>query len=117
MIEDLKAAPLGSIDILHACTHNPIWCDPTKDQWKQLREFCHEQDLIVFFDSAYQRFILGILRGNYCLRRMLELLMFETKPDNSYDKSVMKKELEIIKWCYDNYSYQLKDKSIEGDLL
>ena len=31
MIEDLRAAPNGSIVVLHTCAHNPTGCDPSHE--------------------------------------------------------------------------------------
>ena len=40
MMEDIKAAPDGSIFMLHACAHNPTGVDPTMDQWKEISAAC-----------------------------------------------------------------------------
>ena len=37
MLQDLRAAPLGSIVLLHACAHNPTGVDPSLEQWKVRR--------------------------------------------------------------------------------
>ena len=59
MIEDLKAAPKGSIVLLHACAHNPTGIDPTAEQWKQISEVVKAQGHFPFFDMAYQGFASG----------------------------------------------------------
>jgi aspartate aminotransferase len=59
MMEDLQAAPEGSILLLHACAHNPTGCDPTDEQWEDLLIIIKNKDHIVFFVSAYQGFSLG----------------------------------------------------------
>ena len=59
MLEDLKQAPSGSIVLLHACAHNPTGCDPSLDQWREISNLCRENNLRVFFDSAYQGFASG----------------------------------------------------------
>jgi aspartate/tyrosine/aromatic aminotransferase len=33
MLADIKAAPKGSVFMLHGCAHNPTGVDPTIDQW------------------------------------------------------------------------------------
>lgn len=58
-IEDLEAAPEGSIILLHACAHNPTGCDPTLDQWKRIAEVLDRKRHLAFFDSAYQGFASG----------------------------------------------------------
>ena len=63
MLDDLKAAPKGSVIVLHACAHNPTGIDPTKEQWKEIADVVEEKGLVPFFDSAYQvisQVILGL---------------------------------------------------------
>ncbi|XP_055696345.1 aspartate aminotransferase, cytoplasmic-like [Lutzomyia longipalpis] len=59
MLEDLVAAPEGSVVNLHACAHNPTGCDPTREQWKRIADVCEARKLFPFFDSAYQGFASG----------------------------------------------------------
>lgn len=59
MLEDLKAAPHGSVVLLHACAHNPTGVDPTAEQWKEIAAVCKERGLFPFFDMAYQGFASG----------------------------------------------------------
>ena len=59
MVADLKAAPDGSIVLLHACAHNPTGIDPTKEQWKQISEVVKSKKHYPFFDMAYQGFASG----------------------------------------------------------
>lgn len=54
LLEDLGAAPAGSIVLLHACAHNPTGVDPTIQQWEQIRQLMRSRGLMPFFDSAYQ---------------------------------------------------------------
>jgi len=54
LLEDLGAAPSGSIVLLHACAHNPTGVDPTIEQWEQIRQLMRSKGLLPFFDSAYQ---------------------------------------------------------------
>ena len=59
MIADVKAAPEGSIILLHACAHNPTGIDPTEAQWKQISDAVKEKKHYPFFDMAYQGFASG----------------------------------------------------------
>ncbi|ESQ41111.1 hypothetical protein EUTSA_v10013515mg [Eutrema salsugineum] len=61
LLEDLGAAPPGSIVLLHACAHNPTGVDPTIQQWEQIRQLMRSKGLMPFFDSAYQGFASGSL--------------------------------------------------------
>ncbi|KAL4889370.1 pyridoxal phosphate-dependent transferase [Aspergillus ambiguus] len=62
MVGALRAAPAGSIILLHACAHNPTGVDLTADQWKQVAVVMRERNLFPFFDCAYQGFASGDLR-------------------------------------------------------
>jgi aspartate aminotransferase len=59
MIADLKAAPSGSLVMLHACAHNPTGIDPTPDQWRKISDVVKEKEHYPFFDMAYQGFASG----------------------------------------------------------
>jgi len=61
MIEDLAAAPDGSVVLLHACAHNPTGVDPTQEQWAAISKALapRKGKLALFFDSAYQGFASG----------------------------------------------------------
>ena len=61
MLEDLRAAPHGSVVILHGCAHNPTGVDPTRDEWVAIADVCSENRLVPFFDVAYQGFASGSL--------------------------------------------------------
>lgn len=56
MCEAIKNMPAGSVILLHGCCHNPTGIDPTLEQWKELSELIKKQQLIPFFDIAYQGF-------------------------------------------------------------
>eukprot|EP01026_Neomeris_dumetosa_P061902 TRINITY_DN584_c0_g1_i5.p2 TRINITY_DN584_c0_g1~~TRINITY_DN584_c0_g1_i5.p2 ORF type:complete len:242 (-),score=40.82 TRINITY_DN584_c0_g1_i5:945-1670(-) len=49
MKADLKAAPDGSVIVLHACAHNPTGVDPTKEQWEEIAALCQEKGHLPFF--------------------------------------------------------------------
>lgn len=59
MVADIKAAPEGSVILLHACAHNPTGIDPTEAQWKQISDVVKEKKHYPFFDMAYQGFASG----------------------------------------------------------
>jgi len=59
MIISLRELPRNSVILLHACAHNPTGFDPSYDQWKQIAALCRENNLLPFFDMAYQGFASG----------------------------------------------------------
>lgn len=61
MIQDILAAPKGSVMCLHACAHNPTGVDPTPAQWDVIADACVKAGHHVLFDSAYQGFASGDL--------------------------------------------------------
>jgi len=60
MLAALKAAPAGTIVVLHACCHNPTGYDITAAQWDQVIEAVKAKKLTPFLDMAYQGFGHGI---------------------------------------------------------
>lgn len=60
MLAALKAAPAGTIVVLHACCHNPTGYDITPEQWDQVIAAVKEAKLTPFLDMAYQGFGNGI---------------------------------------------------------
>ncbi|KAF3905843.1 hypothetical protein AA313_de0207219 [Arthrobotrys entomopaga] len=72
MLEDIKAAPNGSIILLHACAHNPTGIDPTQEQWKEISQVVKEKRHFAFFDMAYQGFASGDTNGDaFALRHFV----------------------------------------------
>ncbi|CAK9227492.1 unnamed protein product [Sphagnum troendelagicum] len=61
MIDDLRAAPVGAVVLLHACAHNPTGVDPTEEQWEGIRKVIRSKQQLPFFDCAYQGFASGSL--------------------------------------------------------
>ncbi|EPE03069.1 aspartate aminotransferase [Ophiostoma piceae UAMH 11346] len=59
LLADVRAAPKGSVFLLHACAHNPTGVDPTQEQWVQIESAIRESGHFVFFDMAYQGFASG----------------------------------------------------------
>lgn len=73
MLSAIKAAPAGSIILLHPCAHNPTGVDPTKDQWIEIAKVMKERDLFPFLDCAYQGFATGDLaKDNFAIRYFVE---------------------------------------------
>lgn len=60
MLAALKAAPAGTIVVLHACCHNPTGYDITAEQWDQVIAVVKAGQLVPFLDMAYQGFGYGI---------------------------------------------------------
>ncbi|HKX42028.1 MAG TPA: amino acid aminotransferase [Burkholderiaceae bacterium] len=60
MLAALKAAPAGSIAVLHACCHNPTGYDLSAEQWAQVIAAVKARGLVPFLDMAYQGFGEGI---------------------------------------------------------
>lgn len=60
MLATLKAAPAGTIVVLHACCHNPTGYDIRAEQWDQVIAAVKAGGLIAFLDMAYQGFGHGI---------------------------------------------------------
>ncbi|HET7793243.1 MAG TPA: amino acid aminotransferase [Rhizobacter sp.] len=60
MLAALKAAPAGTIVVLHACCHNPTGYDITPAQWAQVVDAVKAAQLVPFLDMAYQGFGEGI---------------------------------------------------------
>ncbi len=60
MLAALKAAPAGTVVVLHACCHNPTGYDITPAQWEQVVAAVKAGRLVAFLDMAYQGFGDGI---------------------------------------------------------
>ncbi|KAJ8768701.1 hypothetical protein K2173_023605 [Erythroxylum novogranatense] len=88
LLEDLEAAPSGSIVLLHACAHNPTGVDPSLEQWKQIRQLIRSKALLPFFDSAYQGFASGNLDADAQSVRMFVADGGECLVAQSYAKNM-----------------------------
>jgi|TARA_B100000524_G_scaffold15075_1_gene8231 aspartate aminotransferase len=62
MLEDIAAAPKGSIFLVHACAHNPTGVDPNEEQWKAISAALLKGGHHVLVDMAYQGFATGDAR-------------------------------------------------------
>ena len=69
MLGALKAAPAGSIVVLHACCHNPTGYDITAAQWDDVVAVCKAGRLTPFLDMAYQGFGYGIVEDGVAVQK------------------------------------------------
>jgi aromatic-amino-acid transaminase len=60
MLAALRAAPAGTVVVLHACCHNPTGFDLSAAQWEQVAQACVQGAMVPFLDMAYQGFGVGI---------------------------------------------------------
>jgi aromatic-amino-acid transaminase len=60
MLDALRAAPTGTIVVLHACCHNPTGVDLSAQQWSEVLEVVKSRGLTPFLDIAYQGFGEGL---------------------------------------------------------
>ena len=72
MLADLKAAPAGTIALLHACCHNPTGYDITAAQWDQVVAICKTNDLVPFLDMAYQGFGYGLKEDGAVIQKFVD---------------------------------------------
>eukprot|EP00291_Cryptomonas_curvata_P015193 CAMPEP_0172153806 /NCGR_PEP_ID=MMETSP1050-20130122/1669_1 /TAXON_ID=233186 /ORGANISM="Cryptomonas curvata, Strain CCAP979/52" /LENGTH=305 /DNA_ID=CAMNT_0012822423 /DNA_START=21 /DNA_END=935 /DNA_ORIENTATION=+ len=73
LIEDLNAAPKGSVFVLHTVAHNPTGVDPTDAQWDRVLALMTERRSEIFpvFDSAYQGLARGLEEDVRIVRKFL----------------------------------------------
>ncbi len=71
MLAGLKAAPAGTVVVLHACCHNPTGYDLTPEQWTQVVETVKAARLVPFLDMAYQGFGEGIAEDGAVIGQFL----------------------------------------------
>jgi aromatic-amino-acid transaminase len=74
MIAYLRAAPKGSVVLLHACCHNPTGVDIRGEQWGEVMKAVADRQLIPFLDFAYQGFGEGVDEDAEVARRFAEAL-------------------------------------------
>jgi aspartate/tyrosine/aromatic aminotransferase len=86
-LDDIKAAPKGSLIILHACAHNPTGVDPTREQWSLIADAVRAAGLIPWFDSAYQGFASGSLETDAYAIRLFAQQGFEMFICQSFAKN------------------------------
>lgn len=88
LMEDLEAAPDGSVIILHGCAHNPTGVDPTKEQWAQIADLIKRKRHLPFFDVAYQGFATGDLDEDAYAPRFFVEQGLECFVAQSYSKNL-----------------------------
>jgi aromatic-amino-acid transaminase len=71
MLTALRAAPAGSIVVLHACCHNPTGAELDAAQWAQVVNVVKSGGLVPFLDMAYQGFGDGIAEDGAALQKFL----------------------------------------------
>ena len=72
-LEDIDAAPAGSVFLLHACAHNPTGVDPTRDQWDAVSKKILAKGHHVLMDCAYQGFASGDAEADaFAIRKFLD---------------------------------------------
>ena len=72
MLAALKAAPAGTIVVLHACCHNPTGYDITPTQWDQVVAACAAGKLVPFLDMAYQGFGHGLKEDGAAIGKFVD---------------------------------------------
>jgi aromatic-amino-acid transaminase len=72
MREALRAAPTGTIVVLHACCHNPTGYDLTLPQWDEVVALVKERGLVPFLDMAYQGFGLGLAEDGAAVAKFVD---------------------------------------------
>eukprot|EP01067_Filipodium_phascolosomae_P009279 Filipodium_phascolosomae@DN8235_c0_g1_i1.p1 len=88
MFDSIKAAPKGSIILLHSVAHNPTGVDPTKEDWKELVAVMKEKELIPMLDNAYQGYASGDLDEDGYAVRLFEKEGFEMFVCQSFAKNM-----------------------------
>jgi aromatic-amino-acid transaminase len=72
MLAALRAAPVGSIVVLHACCHNPTGYDLDPAQWRDVIAVLKGRGLLPFLDMAYQGFGDGIAQDGAVVALFME---------------------------------------------
>ncbi|MDE2120158.1 MAG: aspartate/tyrosine/aromatic aminotransferase [Betaproteobacteria bacterium] len=71
MLDALRAAPAGTIVVLHACCHNPTGYDLDAAQWQRVIDAIKAARLVPFLDMAYQGFAEGIAEDGAVIGQFL----------------------------------------------
>jgi aromatic-amino-acid transaminase len=72
LLQDLDAAPAGTVVLLHACCHNPTGYDLTPAQWTQVVGVIKARGLVPFLDMAYQGFGFGIAEDGAVIAQFMD---------------------------------------------
>ena len=86
MVADLSLAQAGDIVLLHGCCHNPTGIDLSAEQWNKIADLCVKNELVPFFDFAYQGFGNGTEEDAQGLR-IVAAKVSELLVANSFSKN------------------------------
>lgn len=86
MLTAIRALPAQSIVLLHPCCHNPTGVDLTRAQWDEVIDVIKENQLIPFFDMAYQGYGEGMDEDAYVIRKLAESQGITAFVSNSFSK-------------------------------
>ena len=90
---ELKAAPAGTIVVLHACCHNPTGYDLTPAQWDEGAALVKSRGLVPFLDMAYQGFGDGIAEDGAVIGKFVAAGL-DFFVSTSFSKSFSQKAIE-----------------------
>ena len=68
----IREIPKKSAILFQVCCHNPTGEDPSREDWKELANLIKKQQLLVFFDFAYQGFGEGMEEDAFPIRLFVE---------------------------------------------
>ncbi|KAK7194672.1 aspartate aminotransferase [Novymonas esmeraldas] len=111
MKKDIRAAPEGSIFVLHQCAHNPTGVDPTHAQWDEIASLMLAKHHQVFFDSAYQGYASGNLDEDAYAARLFARRGIEVLLAQSFSKN-----MGLYNGRAGTLSLILKDKTKRADV-
>ena len=88
LMQDLRAAPMGSVFLLQAVAHNPTGVDPSREQWQQVIDVMQNRRLFPLFDNAYQGFATGDLETDAFVIRQFVARGLECMVAQSFSKNL-----------------------------
>ncbi|EKO3960170.1 aspartate/tyrosine/aromatic aminotransferase [Vibrio fluvialis] len=86
MIAALRQLPAQDIVLLHPCCHNPTGVDLTPAQWDEVIDVIKQQQLIPFFDMAYQGYGESMADDAYVIRKIAHEEGVVSFVSNSFSK-------------------------------
>jgi len=86
MLAKLDSLPEKDIVLLHPCCHNPTGIDLTEAQWDVVLDLLEKNNLIPFFDMAYQGFGDSVEQDAYVIRALAERASMTFFVSNSFSK-------------------------------
>ncbi|MGB5446871.1 MAG: aromatic amino acid transaminase, partial [Psychromonas sp.] len=87
MLDKLASLPENDIVLLHPCCHNPTGIDLTTAQWDALIALLEKQQLIPFFDMAYQGFGESMAGDAYVITELAKRPSVTFLVSNSFSKT------------------------------